>query len=234
MHDHHDEQPYTSSSGGGKRESRGDGLDRRLGEVDHLRAERNHPATGALHHREVSSLKHLNRPYQPGCPGTTGDFSSFLGFQSSEQAVETLLRIPEEHHALRVVVELVINSGEAWAEAALEDDDRLGAVDFQDRHAIERTILVVLCGRVRHVVRTDNQGNVCFWEVRVDLFHRVQLVVGYVRLGEQNVHVARHAAGDRVNGVFHIYAARGQQLCQLTDAVLSLCDRHPITRYDDD
>src|SRR5712691_3352286 len=233
MHDHHDEQPHTSSSGRGKREGCRDGLDRRPGEVDYLRAGRDHSATGALHHREVPSLKRLNRAHQSERLGTS-DFLAFLGFQSSEQAVEALLCIAEEHHALRVVVELVINSGEAWAETALEDDDRLGAVDFQDRHAIERTIPVVLCGRVRHVVRTDNQGNVCFWEVRVDLFHRVQLVVGYVCLGEQDVHVARHAAGDRVNGVFHIYAASGQQLCQFTDAVLSLCDSHPITRYDDD
>src|SRR5262249_30632459 len=139
----------------------------------------------------------------PGSEGlvATDDFRGFLGLQSSEQAVEALLGIPEEHHAFGIVVELVINPGEAWSEAALENDDRLGAVAFKDRQAVKRAVSVALCSRVRHIVRTDDQSDVCLREVRVDLLHRVELVVGYVCLGEQDVHVARHAAGDRVNGV---------------------------------
>src|SRR5437016_14490344 len=45
--------------------------------------------------------------------------------------------------------------------------------------------------------------------------------------------MARHAASDRVNGVFHIHAARSQQFRQFTHAVLSLRDSHPITRDND-
>src|SRR5260370_4478979 len=126
--------------------------------------------------------------------------------------VEALIRVSEEHHAFRVIIEFVIHSGESWAEASLQDDDRLGAVDFQDWHAVERTTLVVLRSRVRHVVRPNDEGDVCLREIRIDLLHRVQLVEGYICFGEKDVHVARHSAGDTVNGVFHIYAARGPQL----------------------
>ena len=45
----------------------------------------------------------------------------------------------------------------------------------------------------------DNVGDVGALEIVVDLVHLEHRVVGHVRLGEQDVHVAGHAAGDRVD-----------------------------------
>jgi hypothetical protein len=40
--------------------------------------------------------------------------------------------------------------------------------------------------------------------LRVDVVHLAQLVVGNVGLGQQHVHVAGHAAGDRVHAEIHV------------------------------
>ena len=66
-----------------------------------------------------------------------------------------------------------VPSSEPWAETALQDDDGFGAVDFQNRHAVERTVSVVFCSRVCHVVRSDDYSNIGLREIRVDLLHRV-------------------------------------------------------------
>src|SRR5438046_7501924 len=63
----------------------------------------------------------------------------------ADELGEAVLGVAEEHHALLVVVQVVVDAGEARAQAALQDDDRLGAVDLQDRHAVERARLVALC-----------------------------------------------------------------------------------------
>src|SRR6516162_2364500 len=47
------------------------------------------------------------------------------GFEGGEQPVEALLGVPEQHHALGVVVQVVVHAGEAGAQAPLEHDDRL-------------------------------------------------------------------------------------------------------------
>src|SRR5437868_3206150 len=73
---------------------------------------------------------------------------------------QALLGVAEEHHALLVVVEVVIDAGEAGAHAALEDDDRTGALHVQDRHAVERAGLVAFRGWVGNVVRADDERDV--------------------------------------------------------------------------
>ena len=52
-------------------------------------------------------------------------------------------------------------------------------------------------------------------ELRVDLVHLLELVVRHVRLGEQHVHVARHAAGDGMDRVLDVDALLLEQLREL-------------------
>ena len=65
---------------------------------------------------------------------------------------------------------------------------------------------IVLGGRVHDVVRADHDRDIGRREVVVDLVHLQDDVVGDVRLGEQHVHVARQAAGDRVDREPHVDA----------------------------
>ena len=92
---------------------------------------------------------------------------------------------------------------EARVHAALEHDDRPRLLDVEHRHAVDRARRVGLRRRVHDVVRADDQRHVGAGEVVVDLVEVEELVVGDVRLGEQHVHVPRHAAGDRMDGVLH-------------------------------
>ena len=71
-------------------------------------------------------------------------------------------------------------------------------------------------------------------ELRVDVVHLLELGIGDVGLGEQDVHVARHPAGDRVDRVLHVDAARLEQLGQLADGVLGLGDGEAVAGHDDD
>ena len=82
---------------------------------------------------------------------------------------------------------------------ALADDDLLRLVDVQDRHAVDRAPGLVARRRVDDVVRADHEHDVGLRELGVDLVHLLERGVGHVRLGEQHVHVARHAAGDRMD-----------------------------------
>ena len=89
-------------------------------------------------------------------------------------------------------------------------------------------------GGVGHVVGADHQGHVALRELGVDVVHLDQLVIGDVGLGQQHVHVARHAAGHRVDGELHVDAAARQHVVQLADLVLRLRHRHAVARHDDD
>ena len=46
--------------------------------------------------------------------------------------------------------------------------------------------------------------------------------------------MARHAAGDRVDGVLHVHAALLEEVGQLAHVVLRLRDREAVARDDDD
>ena len=58
-------------------------------------------------------------------------------------------------------------------------------------------------------------------------------VYGHVGFGEQHVHVAGHAAGDRVDRVLDLDAFLLELVGQLADRVLRLRDRHPVAGDDD-
>ncbi len=71
-------------------------------------------------------------------------------------------------------------------------------------------------------------------ELAVDVFQFEDFVVGHVGFGEQHVHVARHAARDRVDGVLHFDAFLLQLVRHFVQRVLRLRDRHAVARHDDD
>ena len=89
-------------------------------------------------------------------------------------------------------------------------------------------------GGVRHVVRADDKRDVGAGELGVDLVHLLELRVGHVGLGEQHVHVAGHPAGDGVDGVADLDAARLQHLGERRDLMLRLGRRQPVAGHDDD
>ena len=71
-------------------------------------------------------------------------------------------------------------------------------------------------------------------EFVVDLVHFEDDVVRDIRLGEQDVHVAGQASGDGVDGEFDLDAAFFEDLADLGERVLCLCDREAVAGNDDD
>ena len=68
----------------------------------------------------------------------------------------------------------------------------------------------------------------------IDRVHLLELLVGHVGFGEQDVHVPGHSAGDGMDRVFDIDAARFEQIRQVADRVLGLGHRHAVARRDHD
>ena len=75
----------------------------------------------------------------------------------------------------------------------------LRLVGVDDRHAEDRAALVVPRGRIDDVVGADDERDVGLRQLGIDVVHLDERVVGNLGLGEQHVHVAGHAAGDRMN-----------------------------------
>src|SRR5258705_12748549 len=129
-------------------------------------------------------------------------------------------RVTEEHRGLRVEVQLVVDARESGAHRTLEHDDRPRLVHVEDRHAVDRGCRIRARRRVRHVVGADDQRHVGAAEFAVDLVHLLELLVWHVGLGEQHVHVARHASRDGVNGVPDLNPAVLEQTGHLPYRVL--------------
>ena len=71
-------------------------------------------------------------------------------------------------------------------------------------------------------------------KLRVDVFELEHLVIRHVGLGEQHVHMTRHAAGHRVNGVFDLDACLFQAIRHFAQRMLRLGHSHAVARDDDD
>ena len=68
----------------------------------------------------------------------------------------------------------------------------------------------------------------------VQLVHLEHDVVGNLGLGQQNIHVARHASGNRVDAKADLDTTRPQFSCDVMHRILCLRHRHAISRSDDD
>ena len=113
-----------------------------------------------------------------------------------------------------------------------EHDLRLVGVD--DGHAEDRAVLVEPRRRIDDVVGADDERHVAARHLGVDVVHLDQPVVGNLRFGQQHVHVAGHAAGDRMDGELHVDAALRQLLVEIVHPVLRLRDGHAVSGNDDD
>src|SRR6185295_11672213 len=138
------------------------------------------------------------------------------------QAGQGSLGVSEEHRRLGIVEQLVLDAGESRVHAALEHDDAVGLVHVQDRHSVDRAALVRAGGRVDDVVGPDDESDVRPLELLVDFVHIVQAVIGHVRFRQQNVHVARYAAGHGVDRVLYFASVLFDQGGQLSHLVLGL------------
>ena len=120
------------------------------------------------------------------------------------------LGVPEQHHGVIERVELIVDSREAGVHRSFDGDDGLGLVGVEDWHSVNRRAFVVTGGGVDDVVGADDQGHVGLREIVIDGVHLDELVVGNFRLGQQDIHVAGHAAGNRVNRETNVHASAGQ------------------------
>src|SRR5690606_21405829 len=105
-----------------------------------------------------------------------------------------------------------------------EHEGRPGHVDVDDRHAVQRTALVLAGCGVDDVVGTDHHGDVDGLHTGVDVSRLHQLLVRHVGLSQQHVHVPGHAPCHRVDGVAHLCAVGLEQVGELFDDVLRLGD----------
>ena len=105
------------------------------------------------------------------------------GFDFSDELEERIASIAEEHERFGVEIELVVDTGEAWRHAPLENDDIGCLIDVEDRHAIERTGAIRPCGWIGDVIRSDDEGDIGVGEIRIDPIHLEELGVGDVGFG---------------------------------------------------
>ncbi len=145
-----------------------------------------------------------------------------------------LLGVREQHRGVVAVEEVVVDSGEAGAQGALDHDHLVRLGDLDDRHAGDRARGIVLGRRVGDVVGADHDRDVRLRHLGVDLVHLPELLVGDVRLGEQDVHVARHPARHRVDRVADPDPVPLELVGELLHRVLGLGDRHPVAGDEDD
>ena len=110
-----------------------------------------------------------------------------------------------------------------WASATVED-----------RHPVDRRSGRGLRGRVDDVVRADDEHEVGGLEPRIDLVHLDERLVRHVRLGEQHVHVAGHAARDGMDAEHDVDAAALQHLGELGRGMVRPGDREPVPGDDHD
>src|SRR5918999_1933200 len=91
-----------------------------------------------------------------------------------DEVGQALLRVGEEHPGLRVRVQLVVDARVAAAHRALDDHDRPGLVDVEDRHPGHGGARPAR-RRVGHVVGPDDERNVRSFELGVDVLHLPEL-----------------------------------------------------------
>src|SRR5699024_703652 len=98
-----------------------------------------------------------------------------------------------------------IDAGKTGAQASLKDNGSLSFIDIQDRHTINRTALLRLSSRIYHIIGPNDKHNVSGFKFRIDLFHIKKLIVWHVCFGQQHIHMAGHAARDRMDAVLYFH-----------------------------
>src|SRR5208283_1076836 len=153
--------------------------------------------------------------------------------QFAHDGAHKLLGVAKKHEGVVEVIERVIDASEAGIHAALDDHDGVGFVHVEDGHAEDRAGLIGAGGGIGHVVGTDDERDVGLREVAVDFLHFDEAVVGNVGFGEQHVHVAGHASGDRMDSEPDLDAFLGERVVEFAHFVLRLRHGHAVAGDDD-
>ena len=132
-----------------------------------------------------------------------------IPFDLQSKVQERLTCISEQHRRLRFYEEIVFHTGEPLPFAALEHKDTPRLGHLEDRHAEDRRGWVRASSGVDDIIGAYDDRDVRFRETTVDLVHVDKLVIRDPSLGEQYVHVTRHAACDRMYGIAEEHAVGG-------------------------
>src|SRR5947209_12925256 len=128
---------------------------------------------------------------------------------------QDLLRVPERHEGLLVVIELVLDAGKARIHGSLDRDHGLRLVGIDDRHTKNRAALVVARRGVDDVVGADDETDVGLRHIGIDVVHLDERLVRDLGLGEEHVHVPGHAPCHRMDRELDVDALPGQLFVQL-------------------
>mmetsp|Transcript_14374 Transcript_14374/g.18517 ORF Transcript_14374/g.18517 Transcript_14374/m.18517 type:complete len:253 (-) Transcript_14374:832-1590(-) len=150
-----------------------------------------------------------------------------------DDILDHLLRVRQQHHCVVAEEQLVLDASIAGPHRAFDEQNRPSIFDVEHRHAIDWRCLVRLRSWVGHVIRTDDESHFRVPEIGVDVFQLKHFVVGHLGFGEQNVHVAWHPSGNRVDRVGNFNAFFLKLVAHLFQSVLGLRHRHAVARNDD-
>ena len=98
--------------------------------------------------------------------------------------------------------------------------------------AVNRRLRIGFGRRIGDVIGADHISHIGLRELRIDVFELENLIIRNIGFGEQHIHMARHAACDRMNGVRHFDALRFQVVRHFAHCMLRLRDRHTVSRHD--
>ena len=129
-----------------------------------------------------------------------GFFPGWLsGLKQLENRIQAFLGVAEQHARVLLEEQRILHACVTGGHGAFQHDGGAALPAFQNRHAADRAVGLFKRGRVHDVVGADDDGDIDVREIVVDLVHLEDDVIRHLGLGQQHVHVAGHAAGDRVD-----------------------------------
>ena len=132
------------------------------------------------------------------------------------------LSITEQHHRFVHVEQIIVNPGVSNGKRTLDDHHGSCLVSVNDGHSCQRTF-ACSGGGVAGVVGADDNGDIALGEFGVDFIHPNELFIRNIGFCKQDVHVARHATSNGVNGVLDLSTELlFEQVAEFFDLMLAL------------
>mmetsp|Transcript_79380 Transcript_79380/g.164801 ORF Transcript_79380/g.164801 Transcript_79380/m.164801 type:complete len:205 (-) Transcript_79380:536-1150(-) len=97
-------------------------------------------------------------------------------------SVQGMLGVAKEHSHIFFVKQRIVHPAITSGHRSLQDHTRLAVPDFDSRHAIDRTAHVILSRRVHDVVGSNNDCHIVGLQLRLNVLHLLDNVVGYISL----------------------------------------------------
>src|SRR5215475_1015204 len=133
----------------------------------------------------IVRMRVLNAEIVYGFPSRSLSLGVTRARQFADNASHKGLRVAEQHQGVVEIVERIVDAGESGTHSTLDDHHRVGFVDVQNRHSVDRTGSVAARSGVGDVIGADDESYVGLRKVAVDVVHVHQPVVGNVSFGEQ-------------------------------------------------